>query len=50
MHADALATVFMAMAPDAALELADSRGVAALLIGREGENLVVRPSASWRAR
>jgi thiamine biosynthesis lipoprotein ApbE len=49
MHADALATVFMAMAPDAALKLADERRVAALLIGRDGDRLVVRPSAGWRA-
>jgi len=50
MHADALATVFMAMAPDAALRLADARGVAALLIGRDGGRLVVRPGAAWPAR
>jgi thiamine biosynthesis lipoprotein len=50
MHADALATVFMAMPPDAALKLADARGVAALLIGRDGERLVIRPGAGWPAR
>jgi len=50
MQADALATVFMAMPPDAALRLADTRGVAALLIGRDGDRLVVRPGAAWPAR
>jgi hypothetical protein len=40
----------MAMAPDAALRFADSHGVAALLIGRDGERLVVRPAAAWSAR
>lgn len=50
MRADALATVFMAMAPDAALRLADARGVAALLIGRDDGRLVVRPAAAWPTR
>jgi FAD:protein FMN transferase len=50
LQADALATVFMAMSPDAALRLADTRGVAALLIGRDGEHLAVRPSARWPVR
>lgn len=49
MHADALATVFMAMPPDAALALAHRRGVAALLVSRDGERLVVRRSAAWPA-
>jgi len=50
MQADALATVFMAMGPDAALRLADARGVAALLIARDGETLAVRPAKAWPAR
>jgi thiamine biosynthesis lipoprotein len=47
MHADALATVFMAMPPEAALALANERGVAALLIGRDGDRLLVQSSAAW---
>lgn len=50
MHADALATVFMAMPPEAALKVADDRGIAALLVGREGERLIVRPSTAWPVR
>lgn len=50
MHADALATVFMAMAPDAALRLANDADVPALLIGRDGEQLVVSPGKYWLAR
>jgi thiamine biosynthesis lipoprotein len=49
MRADALATVFMAMPPDAALSLANDTAVPALLIDREGGQLVVRPSRAWRA-
>ena len=49
MHADALATVFMAMPPDAALRLANDVAAPALLIGREAGRLVVRPSSTWRA-
>jgi thiamine biosynthesis lipoprotein len=53
MQADALATVFMAMPPDAALALADERGIPALLIvhgaGDDGE-LAVRHGAAWPAR
>jgi len=47
MHADALATVFMAMPPEAALALADRRGVPALLVGRNGGRSAVRRSAAW---
>lgn len=47
MHADALATVLMAMPPDAALALADARGVAALLITREGDGVAIRRGAAW---
>lgn len=50
MEADALATVFMAMPPEAALRLANERGVPALLIGRADAQLVVRRSAGWPAR
>ncbi|HTU65206.1 MAG TPA: FAD:protein FMN transferase [Steroidobacteraceae bacterium] len=50
MHADALATVFMAMPPDAALRLANERAVPALLIGRAADRLLARPSTSWRAQ
>ena len=47
MHADALATVFMAMPPDAALALANGREVPAMLISRAG---VEQRSAAWPAR
>jgi FAD:protein FMN transferase len=50
MSADALATVYMTMAPAAALRLADAQGVAALLIGRAGGRIAVQPSAAWPAR
>jgi thiamine biosynthesis lipoprotein ApbE len=50
MDADALATVFMAMPPDAALDLANRRGVAALLVVRDAGGLGVRRSAAWPAR
>jgi FAD:protein FMN transferase len=50
MQADALATVFMVMPPAAALELANARGVPALLISRgAGDSLEVRPSSAWQA-
>jgi thiamine biosynthesis lipoprotein len=49
MEADALATVFMLMAPDAALKLADQRGTPALLISREGAELHLERSAAWPA-
>ena len=48
MQADALATVFMAMAPDAALALADRLRVRALLITRAGDDILLVPSAAWR--
>jgi thiamine biosynthesis lipoprotein len=48
MQADALATVFMAMAPDAALALADRMQVPALLIARLGDGFRLVPSAAWR--
>ena len=47
MEADALATVLMVMAPDAALRLADAARIPALLIER-GERYRLRPSAAWR--
>lgn len=48
MQADALATVFMAMSPDAALALADRLLVRALLITRSDEDIRLVPSAAWR--
>ncbi len=51
MHADALATVFMAMPPEDALRLANSTGTAALLIARagaSGDDLRLVRSAAWR--
>lgn len=50
MHADALATVLMAMSPDAALRFAQERGVPALLVTRAAAGLAVRRSASWPGR
>ena len=47
MQADALATVFMLMAPDTALRLADEMQVPALLISREAEGYLLRRSARW---
>jgi thiamine biosynthesis lipoprotein len=48
MQADALATVFMAMTPDAALALADRMQVPALLITRSGDDFRLVPSVAWR--
>jgi thiamine biosynthesis lipoprotein len=48
MRADALATVLMAMPPDAALQLADRLRVAALLIVRDETGLRSLRSAAWR--
>jgi FAD:protein FMN transferase len=50
MHADALATVYMAMAPEDALRLANAAGVPALLIARERGSETPRlvRSAAWR--
>ena len=50
MEADAWATVFMVMAPEQALSLADARGLTAMLIGRDRHGLLLLPSAAWRAR
>jgi thiamine biosynthesis lipoprotein len=47
MQADALATVFMVMPPDAALRLADELGVPALLISRAGAGFRLDHSAGW---
>jgi FAD:protein FMN transferase len=47
MEADALATVLMVMAPDAALRLADEARIPALLIAR-GDRYRLRPSAAWQ--
>lgn len=50
MQADALATVFMVMPPAAALDLANARGIPALLISRGSKGaLSIQPSASWEA-
>jgi thiamine biosynthesis lipoprotein len=49
MEADAWATVFMVMAPEEALTLADARGLAAMLIGRDRHGFLLLPSAAWRA-
>lgn len=48
MQADALATVFMAMEPGAALALADRLRIRALLIARAGDDIRLMPSAAWR--
>lgn len=48
MEADALATVFMVMPPDAALRLANEMHLPALLIGR-GHRYRRAPSSAWRA-
>jgi thiamine biosynthesis lipoprotein len=49
MHADAWATVFMVMQPEAALALADARNLKALLITRDPPAYRLLPSAAWRA-
>jgi FAD:protein FMN transferase len=49
MEADALATVLMVMPPEPALRLANSAGIPALLIAREGSRFRLAPSAAWRA-
>ncbi len=49
MEADALATVFMVMPPDAALQLAQKSATPALLISREGQGFRLTPSPDWRA-
>jgi thiamine biosynthesis lipoprotein len=47
MHADALATVLMAMPPDEALSLANRMQWPALLISRAGDSYRVVRSAAW---
>jgi thiamine biosynthesis lipoprotein len=47
MQADAYATVLMVMPPDAAQRLIDEEHWAALLISREADAFVLRPSATW---
>jgi thiamine biosynthesis lipoprotein len=49
MEADAWATVFMVMSPEAALSLADARGLTAMLLGRDRHGFLLLPSAAWRA-
>jgi FAD:protein FMN transferase len=48
MQADALATMLMAMEPAAALSLAETGHIPALLIRRESTGFRLQPSASWR--
>lgn len=51
MHADAWATVLMAMAPDDALRLANTTATPALLVARaidDGDDLRLMRSAAWR--
>jgi thiamine biosynthesis lipoprotein ApbE len=48
MQADAWATVLMVMPPEQALQLADARGISALLVERESAAFSVHPSAAWR--
>jgi FAD:protein FMN transferase len=50
MQADALATMLMVMAPDAALALADRWRLQALLIEREPGRFLLRPSRKWGDR
>ncbi|HVQ02512.1 MAG TPA: FAD:protein FMN transferase, partial [Burkholderiaceae bacterium] len=50
MEADALATMFMVMDPDAALRVAESGNVPALLISREGGGFRLHSSSGWRAQ
>jgi thiamine biosynthesis lipoprotein len=47
LEADALATVFMVMAPEAALRLADAHGTPALWISRAGDGFRLARSAAW---
>jgi FAD:protein FMN transferase len=49
LRADALATMFMVMAPQDALPLAERSGVALLLIRRDGAGFQLERSAAWRA-
>jgi FAD:protein FMN transferase len=48
MQADALATVLMVMEPSAALRLADTERIRALLIGREPHGFRLRRSTAWQ--
>jgi len=50
MEADALATMFMVMDPDAALRVAESGNVPALLISRDGGGFRLHSSSGWRAQ
>jgi FAD:protein FMN transferase len=50
MHADALATVLMAMSPGDAVALTDRRRIAALLIGRGDSGYVVTHTGTWPSR
>lgn len=50
MEADALATMFMVMPPDAALQLAQSDRTPALLISREAQGFRLASSPDWPAQ
>jgi thiamine biosynthesis lipoprotein len=50
MEADALATMFMVMDPEAALRVAESGHVPALLVSRDGGGFRLRSSSSWPAQ
>ena len=50
MEADALATMFMVMDPDAALRLAESGRIPALLISRDGGGFRLHSSPGWPAK
>jgi thiamine biosynthesis lipoprotein len=50
MEADALATAYMVMAPDAALRLADAAGVPALWISRADGGYRLQRSSGWPRR
>jgi FAD:protein FMN transferase len=47
MQADALATMLMVMAPDAAIALANRRRLRALLISRDGATYIATHSGAW---
>jgi thiamine biosynthesis lipoprotein len=50
MHADALATVLMAMEPEDAIALANRRRLRSLLISRHGDRYVSHQTGTWAPR
>lgn len=50
MHADALATMLILMPPDAALQLANAQGLAALLLVKTEGGIEARETGAWRER